>query len=68
MGKSDRQKRSHNAEQQGIQLSSGYDGGFSIEPHMVSVLHGEAGEEDAGYQNYIEYGKRFMRLVEETKK
>ena len=49
-------------------LSSGYDGGFSIEPHMVSVLHGEAGEEDAGYQNYIEYGKRFMRLVEETKK
>lgn len=48
-------------------LASGYDGGFSIEPHMVSVFHGEAGSEDAGYQNYVEYGKRFMKLVDKVK-
>ena len=49
-------------------LSSGYDGGFSIEPHMVKVFHGEGGDADAGYKNYVEYGKRFMRIVEDIKK
>ena len=49
-------------------LASGYDGGFSMEPHMVTVFHGESGNEDACYQNYVEYGRRFMRLVDEIKK
>ena len=50
-------------------LKSNYDGGFSIEPHMVTVFHGDAGSnEDACYQNYVEYGRRFMRLVEDIKK
>ena len=49
-------------------LASGYDGGFSIEPHMVTVFHGESGSEEACYQNYVEYGRRFMRLVEDIKK
>ena len=43
----------------------GYDGGFSIEPHMTLVYH----EADAGaaacsrIQNYVEYGRRLERLI-----
>jgi sugar phosphate isomerase/epimerase len=48
-------------------LKNGYDGGFSIEPHMGSVSHEDAPyrREDGAYRTYVEYGKRFMKLVEE---
>lgn len=49
-------------------LASGYDGGLSIEPHMVSVAH-EPSEADnqAMFNNYVEYGQRIMKLVEDIK-
>ena len=50
-------------------FQSGYDGGISIEPHMESVIH--AGQTitdaDAAYRNYIEYGRRLEKLVEQVK-
>lgn len=48
-------------------LDSGYDGGISMEPHL-SVAHGvDAGDEaDIKYRNYIEYGRRFMQLLEDV--
>lgn len=51
-------------------INNGYDGGFSMEPHLAAVFHDESvkSEEDIMYNNYIEYGKRFMALVEEIKK
>ncbi|MBQ9788772.1 MAG: sugar phosphate isomerase/epimerase [Lentisphaeria bacterium] len=45
---------------------SGYDGGFSIEPHIASVYHAETRSEDKAaisYNSYIEYGKRFEKLL-----
>lgn len=49
----------------------GYDGGISIEPHMAVVFH-EADNQDKKEQlrvdNYIEYGRRIMKIVEECKK
>ncbi len=51
-------------------LKNGYDGGFSMEPHMAVVVHDDSiqSEEEVRYNNYIEYGRRFMSLVEEVKK
>lgn len=50
-------------------LNNGYDGGFSIEPHMATVYHEAASTspEEVKYSNFIEYGRRLMRLVEEAK-
>lgn len=49
-------------------LQSGYDGGFSIEPHLAIVHHEESAKsEEIRYQNYVEYGRRFMSLVEAVK-
>jgi len=50
-------------------LDNGYNGGFSIEPHMAVVFHDESvkSEADIQYNNYIEYGKRFMKIVDEIK-
>lgn len=50
-------------------LKSGYDGGFSIEPHMKSIIHeGKAiSDEDAAYQTYVEYGKRMVAMIEKAK-
>ncbi|QEN08912.1 sugar phosphate isomerase/epimerase [Oceanispirochaeta crateris] len=47
-------------------LQSGYDGGFSIEPHMTLVYHEKdsRSEETLKYANYVEYGRRFMKIVE----
>ncbi len=51
-------------------LKRGYDGGFSMEPHLAVVFHEqeEEGDPDAKarimYTNYVEYGKRFMALVD----
>jgi sugar phosphate isomerase/epimerase len=50
-------------------LCSGYDKGFSIEPHMSVVFHDDSVESsvDVRYQTFIEYGRRFSALVEEVK-
>lgn len=50
-------------------LDSGYDGGFSIEPHMQIVFHEDNSEskEELKFQNYVEYGRRFMKIVEAAK-
>ena len=46
-------------------ISSGYDGGFSIEPHIASVYHDPNVQNpaDIQYKSYVEYGNRFMRLL-----
>lgn len=46
-------------------LTSGYNGGFSMEPHMQVVFHDNSqdSKEELMYKNYIEYGRRFMELV-----
>ncbi len=52
-------------------LRSGYDGGFSMEPHMASVFHEDSSKqsgEDTAYRIYVEYGRRFMRIVEDVRK
>jgi sugar phosphate isomerase/epimerase len=52
-------------------LRRGYDGGFSIEPHLAAVHHEQdkqVPDEQIRYNNYIEYGNRFIQLVEEFKK
>lgn len=48
-------------------LRSGYDGGFSMEPHMGYVFHDtDSGAlEDKRKQIFIEYGRRFEKLIEE---
>ena len=50
-------------------LLRGYDGGFSIEPHLAAVIHtGQAAtDEEKLYQSYTEYGRRLMRIVDEVK-
>jgi len=51
-------------------LASGYDGGFSIEPHLAVVYHDASvtAPEEIKYKNYVEYGRRFMQLVEAARK
>jgi len=50
-------------------LASGYDGGFSMEPHMAAVAHEHMklppGEAPAAL--YVEYGRRFERLLAECR-
>ncbi len=48
-------------------ISNGYDGGISIEPHLAVVLHDSsvASEAEVRYQQYVEYGRRVQRMVEE---
>src|SRR2546422_1794799 len=48
----------------------GYDAGLSIEPHMVVVFHdahSQAASEDAMRANYVEYGRRLQKLIDEVK-
>ncbi len=50
-------------------LRRGYDGGFSIEPHVANVFHEKAPEKDmeqVKHDSYIEYGQRFMKIVAEA--
>ncbi|SIR31118.1 sugar phosphate isomerase/epimerase family protein [Halanaerobium kushneri] len=51
-------------------LKGGYDGGFSIEPHMGAVYHEDRNDNEANakYNTYLEYGKRFMQLMEEIRR
>jgi len=50
-------------------LSRGYDGGISIEPHLAVVFHEDKGEtsEAVMYRNYVEYGRRLERLLNDIK-
>lgn len=49
-------------------LDNGYDGGFSMEPHMALVFHDDSVESKAQVQfdNYVEYGRRFMKIIEDA--
>jgi len=49
-------------------LKRGYDGGFSMEPHMGTVLHerGRALEADQRLNLYVEYGKRFEKILQDA--
>ena len=44
---------------------TGYDGGFSMEPHVAVVFHeGDKGDEAAArYRTYVDYGRRFEELL-----
>ncbi len=51
-------------------LDTGYDGGFSIEPHMEVVFHHAelTSSAEKRRQNYAEYGRRFMAMLAELGK
>lgn len=51
-------------------LKNGYDGGFSIEPHVASVFHEQdktQNLDEIKYASYIEYGRRFEKLLNECR-
>ena len=50
-------------------LARGYDSGISIEPHMVAVFHDSkaAVQDEALRLNYVEYGCRLQRLIQEVR-
>ncbi len=50
-------------------LATGYDGGFSIEPHLAAIIHTGQSTTDADqlYQSYTEYGRRLKALVDEVR-
>ena len=50
-------------------LAKGYDGGFSIEPHLAAVIHTGArtNSDEMLYSTYTEYGRRLMQIVDEVK-
>lgn len=50
-------------------IDSGYDGGISIEPHLAVVFHDASitNDESIKYANYVEYGRRLMKLIEEAR-
>lgn len=49
-------------------LAHGYDGGYSIEPHLASIVHtGEVkgdNPEQARWESYLEYGRRLMTVYQ----
>lgn len=49
-------------------LDNGYDGGFSMEPHMAVVHHEEDSKSDdqIRFDNYVEYGRRFEQLIRDV--
>ena len=46
-------------------VEGGYDGGFSMEPHLSVVFHEEGGESEneARMRSYTEYGRRFTKIL-----
>jgi len=50
-------------------FARGYDAGISIEPHMAVVFHDKSvkASPEAQYQNYVEYGRRLEKMVNEIK-
>ena len=52
-------------------LKRGYNGGFSIEPHVAGVFHEQdktQNLDELKYASYVEYGRRFEKLLNECKK
>lgn len=49
-------------------VRTSYDGGFSIEPHITSVIHlrQEASDPELAYRTYVEYGRRFEDLLRQV--
>lgn len=43
----------------------GYDGGFSMEPHLAVVFHDASvqSSDEIRYSNYVEYGRRFESIL-----
>ena len=51
-------------------IKNGYDGGFSIEPHLATVFHAEESnrlDETKNFETYIEYGRKFEKLLNKIK-
>lgn len=50
-------------------LARGYDGGFSMEPHLSVVYHrlDNQTDDEARFCSYVEYGRRFMKIVEQAR-
>ncbi|NIA06470.1 MAG: TIM barrel protein [Actinobacteria bacterium] len=48
----------------------GYDGGFSIEPHLAAVIHENKQADDPAqaYELYLDYGRRTVDLLEKSRK
>jgi sugar phosphate isomerase/epimerase len=52
-------------------LARGYDGGISIEPHMVVVFHdaqSKSNNEEAMRKNYVEYGRQLEQIIAQLEK
>ena len=51
-------------------IKNGYDGGFSLEPHIAGAIHEgtAAGEKKSAYDIYVEYGRKFSELLKRAKK
>ncbi len=49
-------------------LDNGYDGGFSMEPHLAVVFHDESvtASEQVMFDNYVEYGRRFTKIIKDA--
>ena len=48
-------------------LATGYDGGFSIEPHLGAIIHtGASSGPEQMYSMYTEYGRRLMAIVKDA--
>ena len=52
-------------------IKRGYDGGFSMEPHVAAVFHDQSSKNeslaDVQYSSYVEYGKRFEAMLNQLK-
>lgn len=50
-------------------LGRGYEGGISIEPHLAVVFHDASvtSKAEIRYRNYVEYGRRMEKLIEEER-
>ncbi len=59
--------KGHVREIVGDLIQRGYSGGFSIEPHITSVIHlgKEAADPELAFKTYVEYGRQLERLVTE---
>lgn len=51
-------------------IKRGYDGGISIEPHLAVVFHDSTvtSKAEVMYSNYVEYGRRMIKMIDEIKK
>ncbi len=51
-------------------VKNGYDGGFSMEPHMAVIAHDASVTSEANirFANYVEYGRRFEKILADCKR